>query len=73
MLRCTLCWPTASSWIVHVKSTYTALLVAFQALLIACLPPLLPLQRLKELSPPEALAAVVKFGTRTAIDLAGRL
>ncbi|KAI7845406.1 hypothetical protein COHA_001111 [Chlorella ohadii] len=29
--------------------------------------------RLKELSPPEALAAVVKFGTRTAIDLAGRL
>lgn len=35
--------------------------------------PLPPLQRLKELSPAEALAAVVKFGTRTAIDLAAKV
>lgn len=36
-------------------------------------PDVLALQRLNELSPPEAVAAVVKFGARAAIDLAGRL
>ncbi|KAL4420486.1 hypothetical protein ABPG75_010142 [Micractinium tetrahymenae] len=36
-------------------------------------PDILALQRLNELSAPEALAAVVKFGARTAIDLAGRV
>lgn len=37
-------------------------------------PDVLALQRgLRELSPPEALAAVVKFGARSAIGLAGRL
>lgn len=36
-------------------------------------PDVLALQRLNELSPPEALAAAVKFGARAAIDLAGRV
>jgi hypothetical protein len=35
-------------------------------------PDVLALQRLKELSPPEALAAAVKLGAKTAIDLAGK-
>lgn len=36
-------------------------------------PDILALQRLNELSPPEALAAAVKLGARTAFELAGRL
>ncbi|KAL4855538.1 5-demethoxyubiquinone hydroxylase [Chlorella vulgaris] len=35
-------------------------------------PDVLALQRLKELTPPEALAAAVKLGAKTAIDLAGK-
>ena len=36
-------------------------------------PDVLALQRWRELSPPEALAAAVKLGARTALNLAGRL
>lgn len=36
-------------------------------------PDVMALQRLRELSPPEALAAAVKLGARTAINLAGKL
>ncbi len=36
-------------------------------------PDVLALQRWRELSPPEALAAAVKLGACTALNLAGRL